>query len=44
LGVTQDLGWTHRISIKDEDVQDIVIALAVICDHVSDKDSTWRHY
>jgi len=28
---------------KDEDVQDIVIALAVICDHVSDKDSTWRH-
>ena len=33
----------YRISIKDEDVQDIVIALAVICDHVSDKDSTWRH-
>ncbi|MCR5109494.1 MAG: LURP-one-related family protein [Ruminococcus sp.] len=34
----------YRISIKDEDVQDIVIALAVVCDHVSDKDSTWRHY
>ena len=33
----------YRISIKDESVQDIVIALAVICDHVSDKDSTWRH-
>ena len=33
----------YRITIKDESVQDIVIALAVICDHVSDKDSTWRH-
>ncbi|MBR6242473.1 MAG: LURP-one-related family protein, partial [Ruminococcus sp.] len=33
----------YRISIRDEDVQDIVIALAVICDHVSDKDSKWRN-
>ena len=33
----------YRISIRDEDVQAIVIALAVICDHVSDKDSAWRH-
>jgi len=33
----------YRISIKDEHVQDIVIALAVICDHVSDKESKWRH-
>ena len=33
----------YCISIRDEDVQAIVIALAVICDHVSDKDSAWRH-
>ena len=33
----------YRISIKDENLQDIVIALAVICDHVSDKESAWRN-
>ena len=33
----------YRIRIRDEALQDIVIALAVVCDHVSDKDSAWRH-
>lgn len=33
----------YRIRIKDENVQDIVIALAIICDRVSDKESAFRN-
>ena len=33
----------YRISIKDENVQDIVIALAIICDRVSDQESALRN-
>lgn len=27
----------------DSTLEEVAVALAVICDHVSDKDSTWRH-
>ena len=33
----------YRISIKDESMQDIIIALALICDNVCDCDEIYRH-
>ena len=33
----------YRISIKDESMQDIIIALALICDNVCDQDEFYRH-
>jgi len=34
----------YEMMIFDSTLEEVAVALAVICDRVSDKDSTWRHY
>ncbi len=34
---------SYEMMIFDSTLEEVAVALAVICDHVSDKDSTWRH-